>query len=372
MNDPRLDRLAELLVSHSCRLEPGENVLIEAFDLPEPTLICRLVERASAAGARPFVSTKSNEVLRSLYSTATADQLRLLGEFESQVMSNMQAYIGIRGSLNSEEMSDVPGSQLDLVQHHVWKPVHIDMRVANTKWVVLRYPTASFAQSARMSTSAFEDFYFNVCTTDYIAMARNQLPLQALMTQTDQVRIVSPGTDLTFSIRDIPVVACNGRRNIPDGEVFTAPVRDSLNGTITYNAGSRYQGKVFEKVRFEFRNGKIVDASCTGQTQRLNEILDTDDGARYIGEWSLGCNNQIQHPMLDTLFDEKIGGSLHLTPGNAYSTADNGNRSKVHWDLVLIQTPEYGGGEVWFDGTLIRKDGRFLPAELQPLNAGMN
>ncbi len=371
MTDPRLDRLAEVLVSHSCQLQPGENVLIEAFDLPEPDLICRLVERAAAVGARPFVSIKNNTVLRSLYRTATTESLGLAGQFESNVMSQMQAYIGVRGSANSEELSDVPGTQLDLVQQHIWKPVHIELRVANTKWVVLRYPTPSFAQSARMSSSAFEDFYFNVCTTDYQAMARNQEPLKQLMLATDQVRIVSPETDLEFSIRDIPVVTCNGRRNIPDGEVFTAPIRDSLNGVITYNAGSRYQGTIFEKVRFEFKDGKIVSASCQGQTKRLNEILDSDEGARYVGEWSLGCNNQIRHPMLDTLFDEKIGGSMHLTPGNAYSTADNGNRSAVHWDLVLIQTPEYGGGEVWFDGKLIRKDGRFLLPELEPLNAGL-
>ncbi|SFH62388.1 aminopeptidase [Planctomicrobium piriforme] len=371
MNDPRIDRLAELLVSHSCRLKAGENVLIEAFDLPEPNLVCRLVEKAAAAGARPFVSWKNNTVMRSVYRTATSDSLSLLGEFESNVMSKMQAYIGVRGSANSEEMADVPGTQLDLVQQHVWKPVHIDMRVANTKWVVLRYPTASFAQSARMSTAAFEDFYFDVCTADYVTMAKNQAPLRERMLAAERVKIVAPGTALEFSIKDIPVVTCNGLRNIPDGEVFTAPVRDSVNGVITYNAGSRYQGTIFDKVRFEFRDGKIIDASCQGQTKRLNEILDVDEGARYIGEWSLGCNNRIRHPMLDTLFDEKIGGSLHFTPGNAYATADNGNRSQVHWDLVLIQTPEYGGGEVWFDGQLVRKDGRFLPEDLQPLNEGL-
>ncbi|HWL08544.1 MAG TPA: aminopeptidase [Planctomicrobium sp.] len=371
MIDPRIDRLAEVLVSHSCRLQPGENVLIEAFDLPEPNLICHLVERAAAAGARPFVSIKNNTVLRSLYRSATLDSAQLTGGFESHVMSQMQAYIGVRGSTNSEEMVDVPGDQLKLVQQHVWKPVHIDLRVAKTKWVVLRYPTPSFAQTARMSTAAFEEFYFNVCTTDYEAMGRNQEPLRELMLATDRVKITGPGTDLEFSIKDIPVITCNGRRNIPDGEVFTAPVRDSLNGVITYNAGSRYQGTIFENVRFEFEKGKIVNATCQGQNKRLNEILDSDEGSRYIGEWSLGCNNHIRHPMLDTLFDEKIGGSLHLTPGNAYETADNGNRSAVHWDLVLIQTPEYGGGEVWFDGQLIRKDGRFLPDALQPLNEGL-
>lgn len=371
MNDPRCHRLSDVLINHSCRLQPGEKVLIEAFDLPEPDLVCRLIERATAIGALPLVSWKNNSILRSLYRGASREAIILQGELEAAAMSRVDAYIGIRGAANSDEMADVPETQLDLVQEFWWKPVHIDIRVPRTRWVVLRYPTPSMAQSARMSTEAFEDFYFDVCTADYAAMARAQEPLRERMLAADRVKITAPGTDLEFSIQDIPVVACNGLRNIPDGEVFTAPVRDSLNGVITYNAASRYQGTVFEQVRFEFQQGRIVSASCQGQTSRLNEILDTDEGARYVGEWSLGCNNRIRHPMLDTLFDEKIGGSLHLTPGNAYDTADNGNRSRVHWDLVLIQTPEYGGGEVWFDGELIRRDGRFLPEDLQPLNEGL-
>lgn len=371
VKDPRSDRLADVLIHHSCRLQPGEKILIEAFDLPEPDLVCRLVERANALGAVPLVFWKNNSVLRSLYRGAAAEAIALLGELEADAMSRMDAYIGIRGAANSDELADVPGPQLDLVQEYWWKPVHIDIRVPQTRWVVLRYPTPSMAQAARMSTEAFEDFFFDVCTADYAAMARAQEPLRERMLAADRVRITAPGTDLEFSIRDIPVVACNGLRNIPDGEVFTAPVRDSLNGVITYNAASRYQGTVFEQVRFGFQQGKIVEASCQGQTSRLNEILDTDEGARYVGEWSLGCNNRIRQPMLDTLFDEKIGGSMHLTPGNAYDSADNGNRSRVHWDLVLIQTPEYGGGDVWFDGELIRRDGRFLPEDLQPLNDGL-
>ncbi|WP_437206999.1 aminopeptidase [Planctomicrobium sp. SH664] len=372
MKDPRIERLADLLISHSCALKAGERVLIEAFDLPEPDLVCRLVEKAAAAGAQAFVSWKNNTILRSLYQSATREALQLTGELEAAAMAKMDAYIGIRGTSNSEELSDVPGSQLDLVQSCIWQPVHINLRVAKTKWVVLRYPTASFAQAARMSTAAFEDFYFEVCTADYKLMAQNQEPLKRRMEAADRIHIKSPDTDLQFSVKDIPVVTCNGRRNIPDGEVFTAPVRDSVNGIITYNAPSRYQGVIFERVCFEFKNGKIVNATCQGETRRLNEILDADEGARYIGEWSLGCNNNVKRPMLDTLFDEKIGGSLHFTPGNAYATADNGNRSQVHWDLVLIQTPAYGGGEVWFDGELVRKDGRFLPEDLVPLNVGLD
>ncbi|MBD3676752.1 MAG: aminopeptidase [Planctomycetaceae bacterium] len=371
MTDPRITHLAELLIDHSCQLESGQKLLIEAFDLPSPELVSRLVAIASRRGAIPVVNLKSNEVLRAQYQNATESSMTLLGELESHVMSQVDAYIGVRGANNSNEFADVPTDQMTLFQKHWWKPVHVGIRVPQTRWVVLRYPTASMAQAANMSTSAFEDYFFEVCTADYAIMAENQKPLAELMDKTKEVRITAPGTDLSFSIEGMPAIPCAGECNIPDGEVFTAPVRESVNGTIQYNTGSRYQGTVFENIRFEFQEGKIVDAKCRGKTETLNGILDADDGARFVGEWSLGCNNAVKHPMLDTLFDEKIGGSFHLTPGNAYDEADNGNRSQVHWDLVLIQTPEYGGGEIYFDGVLIRKDGKFLPEKLQALNAGL-
>ncbi len=371
VHDPRIDRLAALLLDHSCQLQSGENLLIEAFDLPEPTLVCQLIEQAAARGARPLVSCKNNEVLRSLYRTASVENMQLAAQFERQRMQAVQAYIGIRGAANSDQFSDVPLERMAHYQRHWWQAVHTEVRVPHTRWVVLRYPTHAMAQAAHMSTPAFEDFYFDVCTADYAQMARDQEPLVRRLEAADQVRIVGPGTDLTFSIGGMNVRPCHGQRNIPDGEVFTAPVRDSVQGIIRYNAPSRYQGVVFENVEFHFDRGRIVQAAAGAATGALNQILDSDEGARYIGEWSLGCNNRIRRPMLDTLFDEKIGGSLHLTPGNAYDECDNGNRSSVHWDLVLMQTPEHGGGQVWLDGQLLRQDGRFVPDDLQGLNAGL-
>ena len=371
MNDPRIDKLAITLIDHSCRLKAGERLLIEAFDLPEPALVCRLVELASEREALPLVSWKSNAVLRSLYRYGTRENIGLIGSLERDRMERMDAYIGIRGAANSNEFADVPMEQMSLYQEHWWNPVHIEVRVPKTKWVVLRYPTSSMAQSAHMSSEGFEDFYFDVCTADYAQMARDQEPLKERMRAADQVHIVAPGTDLTFSIKGLPVVGCAGDRNIPDGEVFTAPVRDSVNGFIAFNTPSLYQGTVFDGIRLEFQGGKIVKAESANEPEKLNAILDSDEGSRYIGEWALGCNNHIRQPMLDALFDEKIGGSFHLTPGNAYDEADNGNRSRVHWDLVQIQTPAFGGGEIWFDGELIRKGGRFVHADLQGLNEGL-
>ena len=370
MQDPRIDHLATLLLDHSCQLSSGQTILIEAFDLPNPDLVCRLVEGAAIRQANPLVTYKSNAVLRSLYRSATAQSMQLAARFERARMEAVDAYIGIRGAANSSQFADVSSEKMDLYQQHWWQPVHSEIRVPQTSWVVLRYPTDAFAQAADMSTRAFEDFYFDVCTADYAAMCEAQKPLVERMQAANHVRIMAPGTELEFSIKDIPVIPCYGLRNIPDGEVFTAPVKDSINGTIRFNTRSRYQGTIFSDIQFEFHDGKITKASAN-ETERLNTILDADPGARYCGEWSLGTNNRVTQPMLDTLFDEKIGGSFHLTPGQAYEEADNSNRSRIHWDLVLIQREDYGGGEIWFDGELLRKDGRFVPADLQLLNTGL-
>lgn len=369
MHDPRIDRLAGVLLDHSCQLRAGETILIEAIDLPEPDLVVALVNGAAARGATPLVELKCQAVQRALYANATEASMQLAGGLERHRMEQVQAYIGVRGAANASQLKGVPPERMDLYQEHWLRRVN-DYRVPKTKWVVLRYPTDSFAQSADMPTHEFTDFFFDVCTADYAAMGEAQKPLVARMERADHVRITAPGTALEFSIKGIPVIPCSGERNIPDGEVFTAPVRDSINGVIRFNTASRYQGVVFSDIAFTFKDGKIVDASSS-DTARLNRLLDSDEGARYCGEWSLGTNNRVRHPMLDTLFDEKIGGSFHLTPGNAYEEADNGNRSRIHWDLVLIQRADYGGGEVYFDGELVRKDGFFVPADLQGLNAGL-
>ncbi|MFB9330589.1 aminopeptidase [Paenibacillus aurantiacus] len=366
MRDKRLQVLASNLAGYSIDVQPGDNVLIDMIG-SERELAKLLIEEVAKRGGRPFVETSDRSVLRTLLKHATKEQIELWASFDLKRMENMQGYIAIRSGENANELSDVPGENMQLYEKLYRHPVHSEQRVKHTKWVVLRYPNASMAQLANMSTEAFEDFYFDVCNLDYAKMDKAMDPLAELMSKTDKVRIVSPGTDLTFSIQGIGAKKCSGHRNIPDGEVFSCPVRGSVQGTITYNTPSVYSGVTFENVSFTFENGKIVEATAN-DTAKLNEILDTDEGARYIGEFSLGFNPHILHPMKDILFDEKIAGSLHFTPGQAYEETDNGNRSAVHWDLVLIQRPEYGGGEVYFDDRLIRKDGIFVVPELEGLN----
>ncbi|TMQ50306.1 MAG: aminopeptidase [Candidatus Eisenbacteria bacterium] len=366
MRDPRNARLAQVVVGHSTAIRAGETALIESTDLCDG-LVLDLIEAIHRVGAIPLVALRSNAVTRALVSGGSEAQFRLQAEIELAQMEKVQAYVGLRAAHNSSELADVPPDRLALYSALVLKPVHLTHRVNHTRWVVLRYPTASMAQMAQMSSEQFEDFFYRVCTLDYARLADGMRPLAERMRRTDRVRIRGAGTDLSFSIKGIGVVPCEGRRNLPDGECFTAPVRDSVNGTIAFNTPSLYLGTTFDRVSFTFESGRIVRAA--GQPQdKLDALLDTDEGARHVGEFSLGLNPYVLHPMNDTLFDEKISGSLHLTPGQAYAAADNGNRSQIHWDLVLIQRPEYGGGEVWFDGELVRRDGRFVVPELDGLN----
>ena len=364
MHDDRFDKLAKLLVEYSIRLKRNETVLIEAFDIPDE-MTAALIRAVRNATGVPFAQIHHARVNRALALEASDRQLNVIARHELARMKKMDAYIAIRGSHNITELADVPPDKMRLIGRKM-RPVQ-DQRVKRTKWVVLRWPTPSMAQLAGMSTEAFEDFFFDVCTLDYRKLQPGMKALKGLMERTDRVNIKGPGTDLNFSIKGIPAVICGGDRNIPDGEVFTAPVKASVEGQLTFNAPSIYQGAAFDGLQLRFKRGKIIEA-VSNETGKLNRILDSDAGARYIGEFSLGFNPRVFQPMRDILFDEKIAGSFHFTPGQAYEEADNGNRSQVHWDMVSIQRPDYGGGEIHFDGKLIRKNGVFLPKQLRSLN----
>jgi aminopeptidase len=364
MTDPRYQKLAKLLVNYSTALKTGDRILLDMIDVPDEFTI-ELIRTVRVAGATPFVEVRHTRVSRELLLGTNEMHAEQVRDIELFRMKKMQAYIAVRGSENASENADVPGDRMALYSR-ITRPV-MNYRVNKTRWCALRWPTPSMAQAAGMSTEAFEKLYFAVCTMNYAKMARAMVPLERRMKRADRVHLKAPGTDLTFSIKGIGAQMCKGDRNIPDGEVFSCPVKNSVNGVVRFNTPTIYSGAKFENVRLEFKNGKIVSATANN-TKRLNEILDTDAGARYAGEFSLGFNPYILNPICDILFDEKIAGSLHFTPGQAYEECDNGNRSAVHWDMVLIQRPEWGGGEVWFDGELIRKNGLFVPRDLRPLN----
>lgn len=365
MKDKRNEVLARQLLDYSVRLKKGDVLYLEIKGKETLELGKQVIRLATERGATTFYYYNDESLLRQFVRSAGDDQFKTLAGLHLPIMQRADAYIGLRGSDNPFDMADIDQSQIDKQNSLFYKPVHLEERVKRTRWVVLRYPNNAMAQLAETSQEAFEDFYFDVCCADYAKMSKAQDKLFALMEATDKVHIKAPGTDLTFSIKGIPCVKCDGLRNIPDGEVYTAPVRDSVNGVITYNCPSLYQGTLYNNVSFTFEKGKIVKATCTGDNAKLNKILDTDDGSRYVGEFAIGVNPFILHPMRDTLFDEKIAGSFHFTPGQCYDEAPNGNQSAIHWDLVLIQRSDYGGGEIWFDDKLIRKDGVFTDPQLE-------
>ncbi|HET8945418.1 MAG TPA: aminopeptidase [Candidatus Polarisedimenticolia bacterium] len=369
MKDPRVDRLARLLVGHSCALKEGERVVIEAIGAPvEPVLA--LVREVKRRGATPLVWLKDDRVIRELAALADEADVRFQADSELAALRQAQAMISLRAVHNAHEYGEVPPGNLARVLEGYVRPVHYEHRNRHLRWVALRWPTPGQAQRAGMGTGAYEDFFFEVCLVDYARMERDMQPLLALLARTDRVRVEGPGdTDLRFSIKGIGARASAGRHNLPDGEVFTAPVRDSVEGRIAFNVRSTYYGATFSDVRLTFRRGRIVEAAAD-EARRLAAILDQDEGARFLGEFALGVNPAITRPVGDLLFDEKMTGSLHVAAGNAYDECDNGNRSAIHWDLILMQTADRGGGNVWFDDRLVRRDGLFVPEELQGLNPG--
>ena len=363
--DSRYQKLAKLLCAYSVKLKKGENVLLDMSEVPAE-MAEALIEESVRLNANPHVQLGDARVSRKLAMLSSDARLKEAAAIDFARIKKMQAYIGIRGSHNIYETGDIPQKQLAKIGAATRQSV--DWRVNKTKWVVLRWPTSAMAQQAGMSTEAFEDFYFDVCTFDYSRFLPGMKALKNLMESTDKVEIKGRGTDLRFSIKGIPAIPCAGEMNIPDGEVFTAPVKNSVEGVLIYTAPTVYHGTAFDNVRLEFSKGKIVNATANSNSDKLRQILSSDDGASFIGEFAFGVNPMITKPMNDILFDEKIAGSFHFTPGQAYEDADNGNRSKVHWDMVCIQTPEYGGGEIFFDGKLIRKDGLFVVPALKKLN----
>lgn len=369
MKDIRIEKLAYNLVNYSCKLKKGENVLIKVYgEGEERDLVMAIIQEVYKVGGNPFVWNQDPQIMRELLKKCNDEQIKIWAESDLMLMKKMDAYIGISGGSNSAENSSVKEENYKIYEKLYLDPVHMDQRIKNTKWVVLNYPTASMAQQASMSTDEFEDFYFKVCNLDYSKMDKAMDNLVSLMNKTDKVKIIGEGTNLTFSIKDIPAIKCAGVINIPDGEIFTAPVKNSVNGVLSYNTPSLYSdGFTYENIKLEFKDGKIINAS-SNDDKRINKIFDTDEGARYIGEFAIGVNPYITKPMKKILFDEKIMGSFHFTPGACYDEAPNGNKSAIHWDLVCIQTKEYGGGEMYFDDVLIRKDGVFVIDELKCLN----
>lgn len=361
-----LEKLSKTIVNYSLEVKEKEHVLITIGSRECRPLATELIKEITSAGGIPFLKVKDVVLDNELMELTTSERIKELksqGEYE---VEHYDCFINIRYTENDYEGKDIPhkviqelGKAMEQVD---------DIRINERRWVLLNYPSLVDAVKSHMKIEEFKEYAMKVMNVDYKEMCKLTLPLKELMERSKKVRIVGPNTDLSFSIEGMPAIPCCGKSNIPDGEVYTAPIKTSVNGRITYNTPCPYQGNVFTGVSLVFKDGKIVDATCNEDDALLNKIFDTDPGARYVGEFSFGFNPEVLEPMGDILYDEKILGSIHFTPGRCYADCDNGNESAIHWDMVLIQRKEYGGGEIYLDDELIRKDGIFLSEDLKPLN----
>ena len=364
MTDPRLERLARTVVHYSANVQPGEKVLIRAMDAHDADILAPFIQEIHAAGAYAFIDYADYAVNRRMMLHGSEEQFKLDAAMKLDQMKQMDAVLIILGENNVSEYADVPAEKRDAYRKW-YKPISDEQ--TKKKWILFNYPTRAYAQLAEMSTEAYTQFLYDTCTMDYSRMSAAMDPLVELLNRTNRVRIVAPGTDLSFSVEGIPAIKCDGKVNLPDGEVYTAPVRDSVEGTITFNTRSSYLGQSFGNLSFTFEQGKIVSCSSDNPV-KLNELLDTDEGSRFIGEFAIGTNPYVNRVMNDIGFDEKINGSIHFALGQAYENADNGNVSDIHWDIVLLMKKEFGGGDIYFDDVLVSRDGRFVLDTLLGLN----
>lgn len=368
MSDLKIKKLASNIIQTSIKLKQNENLLIEVTGEDGIPLAKEIELQAKEIKAIPKVKLVNYNKLKDFLLNATEEEIKIYGKKDLKTMEKMQAYIGISSPTKDRPLEGVPQEKLEIYNKFYVKPVHLEQRVKKTKWCILRYPNEFLATKNNMNLQKFKEFFFDVCNVDYAKMSIAMDALKEVMNNTDKVHIIAPETDLTFSIKGIPAEKYYGTFNLPDGEVATAPIKNSVNGILTYNTKTKYNEIIFENIKFRFENGKIVEANANEHTEELNKILDTDKGARYIGEFAFGLNPYINNTMCDTLFDEKINGSFHFTPGMALEESDNGNRSAIHWDIVKILRKEFGGGKIYFDDVLIMEDGRFILPELENLN----
>ena len=369
--DERITKLAENILKNSVELKKGEKIYIEAFSESTKDLFNEFIRIAAKMGATPFYFYNDNSFVKNLVENSNPNQIEQYAKWHAGLMDEMDCYVAVRGYDDLFALSDIAPAKMKAYNQIYYNMVHFDRRIAKTRWCVMRYPNDTMAAVSKMSRKALEDFFFEACLVDYKKMGKAMKPLKDLMDKTDKVRIKGQNTDLEFSIKGLKAIVCDGKMNIPDGEVYTAPVKNSINGHIQFNTDTVYGGTFYSNVYLEFKDGKIIKAESRANNDKLQKQINVDEGARYMGEFAIGVNPYIRKEMLDILFDEKIACSLHMAIGNSYNDETfNGNRSSVHWDLVLIQDKAHGGGEIWFDDKLVRKDGLFVLPELKKLNPG--
>jgi len=362
-----LSRLADVIVNDCLSIEDGDLIILEGIDLPD-NLLSDFADHLLAMKIQPYVIQKSQKILIQNIQNHNSEIIGLQADFEINIMKRAKAFIGLRFPTNLYMMECLGKSDREKILTNFIKPVHFEYRNNNLQWVYFRFPTREFAKNSGQNYTEFTKNYFNASLVNYEKMAYAFDPLAKLISKCQEVRIVSDSTDLRFYMSGKGVYKSCGQHNLPDGEIFTSPDKSSIEGFIRFNIPSIYYGNYFENIELEFRKGKIVGCHAENNSDLLKSILDIDEGAKFVGEFAIGLNPFVKTPILDILWDEKMHGSLHLAIGNAYPVSNNGNKSAIHWDLILNQTSDYGGGALYFDERLVRKNGLFIDDHLQHLN----
>lgn len=353
MGDPRLKKLAEILVNHSLEVKKGERILIQGSTEGAP-LIKEVYRKVLQQGAKPFpmISIPGMEYI--LFNEAGKEQLMDL-EIEKTIFGKADGIIGILAPSNTKELTSIDLQKMKWIQE-AQLPLLEDQMQGKIKWTGTQFPTNAGAQDADMSLEEYEDFVYGATNIDYHALKRSMEEAAAHFNAAKKVRIVANQTDITVDIEGRQAVVSYGKRNIPDGEFFFTPNRLKTEGTIYFDWPTVYGGREAQGVRLTFKEGKIVECSAEKGQGFLEETLDTDGGSRYLGELGIGTNFGITKPTKNTLYDEKIGGSIHLAIGRAYEIAGAGNESAIHWDMVKNLKD---GGEIYLDGNLVQKNGKW-------------
>lgn len=366
MGDPRVEKLADLLVRHSLRLRPREKVVLVGSPLGESLLeACyRAAMKAGAFVDTRMMLTSQDEILLKI---GNEEQIRFVNPMAELQLNGYDARIVVPADRNTRALSGVdPARQAAFAaaREPLMRAMMDRTASGEYRWVSFFYPTNAYAQDAGMSLSDYEDFVYSACFLDepdpiarYEEMRKEHERLISWLHGKSEIHVLGPDTDLTFSVAGRRWIDCSGQMNMPDGEFFTGPVEDSVNGKVRFTYPATVQGRMVEDVRLRFEGGRVVEASARQNEEFLLRMLDADEGARRLGEFSFGTNPRITRFTAEVAYDEKIGGTIHMAVGASIPESGGVNRSGVHWDMVCDLRQ---GGEVYADGELFLKDGRFV------------
>jgi aminopeptidase len=366
MRDPRLQNLARIVVHHSTKVKEGDTCLIESSSAAEP-LVAAVYEEVLKAGGLPLVSMAFQGQAATYFRDATDVQLEWVSPLSSWAAEEADCRIAIGADTNTRELSGVDPERQTKRQASTRHLMETTMRrtaEGDHRWVYTLFPTNAYAADAEMSLSDFEDFYFRACLADdsdplgaWDRESKECRRLAEWIQGHEEVHVVAEGTDIRLGIADRTFIPCSGDKNMPDGEFFTGPIEDSVEGEVTFHLPAVIGGREVSGVRLRFESGKIVDASAARGEEFLVKMLDTDDGSRRLGELGIGTNYGIDRGTRDVLLDEKIGGTVHMAVGASYPESGGTNQSAVHYDMVCDLRK---GGRLEVDGELFQEDGRFV------------